>query len=480
MRAREVMREFRNHTGTFSLLILLWLSAPNVSAQTVTPPVKAQAIPRRLTLEAAEQLLLQRNLTLLAARYQIDASRAARLIAGYKPNPVLTIGAEQLALNGNFLHNLAHTDPNQAAASTYTVRVDKTIERGGKRELRTEQADAQLKAAEAQMLDAVRTQLFQLRQAFTAATLARENLLLAEATEQQYEQTAKLTEVRVENGDLAGVEIFRIRAGLLQYQQAVLQARTSYEQAARDVLNLLGAKPDQVAAEVAAVSAESEVKFEKAALSRGNSPDQQWPDSLRLAPLEIISTFNTQPVSLSLAELRQTALSERPDVQAARHLLDAAGYAVSLARAQRTRDLSVGVEYQHVGSDSSVGAVVSVPLFVHNNHLAEITQAEALQKSAEAQLRQAETQTVTDVEKAYQSYLTARRTLELYNSQNLTQMDKLRSIAAFSFREGASSLLELLDAQRSYNQAITAYNQARADYQNSLWQLEQAVGRSLR
>jgi len=42
------------------------------------------------------------------------------------------------------------------------------------------------------------------------------------------------------------------------------------------------------------------------------------------------------------------------------------------------------------------------------------------------------------------------------------------------------SLFELLDAQRTYNQALTAYNQARSDYQMSLWQLEQAVGRPLR
>ncbi|HWQ31471.1 MAG TPA: TolC family protein [Blastocatellia bacterium] len=480
MSAGEVLRSFGHHAAF--LLLTFLLSSFTASAQTVVPQAQTPAIPHRLTLAEAEQLLLQRNLAITAARYQIDANRAARLIASYKPNPVLTVGAEQFALNGNFFHNLVRTDPNQAAASTYTVRVDKVIERGGKRELRTEQAEAQLKAAEAQMLDALRTQLFQLRQAFTTATLARENLLLAEATRQQYEQTAKLTEIRVENGDLAGVEVFRVRAGLLQYEQAVLQARTSYEQSVRDVLNLLGAKADQVAPATKEVAAAGgEVRFEKASLNRAVSPEQsQWPDSLRTAPLEIAGTFDDRQVTYSLTELRQMALSERPDVQAARHLFEAAGHGVALARAQRTRDISVGVEYQHVGSDSSVGATMSIPLFVHNNHLAEAAQAEALQKSAEAQLRQAETQAVTDVEKAYQAYLTARRTLELYSSQNLTQMEKLRSIAAFSFREGASSLLELLDAQRSYNQAITAYNQARADYQMSLWQLEQAVGKPLR
>jgi len=49
-----------------------------------------------------------------------------------------------------------------------------------------------------------------------------------------------------------------------------------------------------------------------------------------------------------------------------------------------------------------------------------------------------------------------------------------------SYREGASSLFELLDAQRSYALAMTSYNQARADYQTALWQLEQAVAHPLR
>ena len=106
--------------------------------------------------------------------------------------------------------------------------------------------------------------------------------------------------------------------------------------------------------------------------------------------------------------------------------------------------------------------------------------AEAQKRAAEAQVKQAEVQAITDVEKAYQAYLSARRVLDLYSTTNLTQVDRLRSVAALSYREGASSLFELLDAQRAYSQAMTAYNQARSDYQMTLWDLEQATGRSLR
>jgi cobalt-zinc-cadmium efflux system outer membrane protein len=129
---------------------------------------------------------------------------------------------------------------------------------------------------------------------------------------------------------------------------------------------------------------------------------------------------------------------------------------------------------------STLWVAAQIPLFIYNNRRAGITQAEADVKAAEALVKQAESQATTDVEKAYQARLTARRKLDPFNSQNLDQVERLRQIATYSYKEGASSLIELLDAQRYYNQAPSSYNQARADYQSSLWQFEQATGLSPR
>src|SRR5262249_47570580 len=113
--------------------------------------------------------------------------------------------------------------------------------------IRSQLADSQLKEGEAQVLDAARTQLFQLRQAFTGAELARENLYLADATRQEFEQTIKLTDAKVENGDLARGELYRVQVAAVQFQEAVQQAHLSYQQATRDILNALGARAEDVA-----------------------------------------------------------------------------------------------------------------------------------------------------------------------------------------------------------------------------------------
>jgi cobalt-zinc-cadmium efflux system outer membrane protein len=441
-----------------------------------------QNIPGRLTLAEAENLLLQRNLAISASRYQVEANRAARLIASYKPNPVLTVGAEQFPFYSPLSDSYPRffvTNSNAGAQPTFTLRLDKITERGGKRELRTEQADFQIKTAEAQMLDAIRTQMFQLRQAFGSAILARENLRLAEETEGQYRQTERLTQVRLDNGDVPPVELYRIRAGRLQFQQAVLQAQTSYQQAASDILNLLGARAEQVGPRSVAQTS-GDPTLTRVRLDSNQQPaTSPFPSSLQAAALEIIGGFDNRPVMQSLSDLRSIALAQRPDVIAARNTFEASNRGVLLSQAQIRRDLDVGYEYQRVGSDNSAGVVFQFPLFLYNNNQAGIRQAEAQRDSAEALLRQVELQAVTDVEKAYRAYQSARNILDLYTSENLAQVEKLRTISTYSFNEGAASLLELLDAQRTYNQSITAYNQATSDYQVSLWQLEQAIGRPL-
>jgi cobalt-zinc-cadmium efflux system outer membrane protein len=485
------------HRALLPVALLASLSVAQTPLPNAPVAVGVGSVPRNLTLAQAEQLLLQRNLAILAARYQVDAFRAARLIASFKPNPILMLGAEQFNLSRHFFNDIFHTDPLTGAEFTATIRYDQLVERGGKRRIRTQLADYQLKSGEAQLLDAARTQLFQLRQAFTEAQRARENLELAEATRQEFEQTVRLTDAKVENGDLPRAELYRAQVAAVQYQEAVQQARLSYQQATRDILNALGARAEDVSlskppdgptdgptgepaggAQVVKASFAPDDAGAAGKTDRAGQAGQQ--DLLVDELLQIDFKFDDRPIAQSVDELRGIALAERPDVIAARHLYNAAERGTALARAQRVRDVMVGGFYQRIGSDNTAGVNVAFPLLIHNKGYAAIEQAEGQREAAIALSRQAEIQAITDVEKAHAAYQTARRILDLYNASTIERAKRLRTIATFSYREGASSLLELLDAERSYNQTIASYNQARADYQLALWQLEQAIGKPLR
>ena len=430
-----------------------------------TPVPAATKIPRTVSLFEAEQLLRERSLLIAAGRSQVTATQAARRIASFKPNPQLQLGMEQVPFRSpvpNSVPRLFATNGNAGANPVYTAQFSKLFERGGKRAFRTQQAEAQVNVASAQVDDLLRNQLFALRQAFGNAILARDNLRLAAEIDAQYAKTEDLTALRVKAGDLPGIELYRLQAGRLQFQQAVIDSQTAYEQASRDLLNVLSARAQDVV----------ETNPRRTSTS---SPV----DLFQSAPLLVSGDFSDVPVPQTLEQLKDVAHATRPDLRVARANLEAAEFGLKLAQAQRSRDINVATEYQRVGDDDTLGIVTQIPVLLYNNGKAAVEQAQALRAAAEAQLHQAEIQVDTDVEKAYQNYLAAQHSIALYSGENLKQVQKVREIVDFSYRNGAANLLELLDAERTVRQASTAYNQARANYQASIWQLEQAVGRDL-
>ncbi|HXI90243.1 MAG TPA: TolC family protein, partial [Blastocatellia bacterium] len=131
------------------------------------------------------------------------------------------------------------------------------------------------------------------------------------------------------------------------------------------------------------------------------------------------------------------------------------------------------------GGENTVGIVITVPLFLHNNHQGEINQALAQLQQAKAQSAQVELQAMTEVDKAYRAYESSQRMLGVYTMETLQKAEESFRIAGVSYKEGATSLLELRDAQRTYNQTRVASNQAHFDYRMSLYQLELATGKTL-
>jgi len=452
---------------SFVLLLLTLLVAPTWGQSrwpgprpTGSPPRPNVELPTALTLATAEELLLQHNLAIIAARYGVDIARAQRLTAAVRPNPALTLGAEQFNLN-NAPRNLT-TDNPTASQRTYTFRLDQLLERGNKRGLRTEAAEFQVQAAEAQVLDTIRQQLLQLRQTFYSAVLARENVRVAEENLQLTNDTERLIRVRVGAGDAPEWDLIKFQANKVQFQRDLVSAQLAYQQAIRDLLNLLGAQAGNRAAAVPPKAA------------------SEMPTPPADAPLDLVGELAIGPLTLPtpLADLRQAAFENRPDVVAAQRTVDAAQRTLDLAYAQRHRDIDVATEYQRVGGDNTVGVTITVPLFLFNTFQGQIDQGLAQLQQANVLLDQARLQALTDVDKAYQAYQSSQHVLQVYTAETLARAEESFRIASVTYRQGATSLLELQDAQRTLNQTRVASNQAYFDYRMSLYQLELATGRT--
>src|SRR5262249_14797901 len=123
---------------------------------------------RRLSLQAALDALIAKNLAVTAARYNVDLFRAQRVAAALKPDPTVVVSATQLTIPRVLTHpgyaGVAVAD-NAVLTPQYTIDVEKVVERGGKRELRMAQADEETQVAEAQLQNELRLQTFELKQA---------------------------------------------------------------------------------------------------------------------------------------------------------------------------------------------------------------------------------------------------------------------------------------------------------------------------
>jgi len=161
---------------------------------------------------------------------------------------------------------------------------------------------------------------------------------------------------------------------------------------------------------------------------------------------------------------------ERPDLLAARQRTQQASALRELARAQRTRDVSVGIQYEHAGanannsySTTSYGLSVSVPLFINYDYRGEIARSEADYTAAEQQLLATRAAVGNEQARLQAELDAARARHQRLRDVVLPAAEKAARGADVAIQKGAMSLTDYLDTQRSLRSARIEAIQARAD-----------------
>ncbi len=190
----------------------------------------------------------------------------------------------------------------------------------------------------------------------------------------------------------------------------------------------------------------------------------------------IAGQFEYQAVKADLEDLQMRALQMRPDLRAAQQGITAANSQYLLAKAEAKQDLTVQANYTHVNGINGASFYTSIPLAIFNRNQGEIARTRfAITQSQESE-KAAGGQVVTDVHDAYYNLRTNDQIVQLYLSGYLAEAQADRDIAEYSYQRGAASLLDFLDAERSYRATQMAYRQVLAAYLTALEQLRAAVG----
>jgi cobalt-zinc-cadmium efflux system outer membrane protein len=400
----------------------------------------AQRAVRTLTIEAAVDEAVQRNLGLLAERANLSIAEAALITARLRPNPVLSGGANSLDWLGT-----GFNDINGAGPPEYAVRVDVPFERARKRELRAALADEGKRLAEAQFADAVRRLRLDVTLACVDVLEAKARLALAQDTLQALDRLLQLNERRLTSGAIPGLEVSRSRVAMLQYRGNVRTAQLGLTQARLKLLPLLGRTPADAALDV--------------------------DDRLGVPPA---------PTGPDLERLQALARTRRPDLIAARSEQARTQADLRLQIAQGKVDYALGAEYRRQqgvnGRGNLLGLFLSVPLPVFSRNQGEIARAEAEGDKAARSVSAVETALADDVALAYEEYNSSRQLLIEIERDLLEPAGDTRSGTTYMYQAGATSLLDVLDAQRAYNDTMDTYYTAQAAHRRASAKLALVVG----
>ncbi len=394
----------------------------------------AQA-PVRITLDDAIQLALTHSPTLKATRTQIAQSQAQEVTANLRPNPTLAWDSQFIPLfNPSQITSDLINDTAQ-----FDMGLGYLIERGKKRQHRLQAARDATAVTRAQVADAERTLTFNVAQEFITALLASSNLQFAEEALKSYQQTVGISEQRYKAGDISEGDFLKIKLQLLQFQTDVSNAQLAKVQALQNLRALLGY--DAVA------------------------PNY-----------DIAGELKYEPLKLNLDDLKAAALRSRPDLLAAQSGVAAARSQYTLAEANGKRDLNTTFNYSHVSGLNTGAFFFNMQLPIFDRNQGEIARTRFAITQAENTSTAAAETVLTDVGNAYEATRSSDGIVRLYVSGYLDQARQSRDITEYAYRRGAASLLDLLDAERSYRSTELAYRQALATYMTAVEQLRQSIG----
>ena len=380
------MSSFRRRGGAWLLGLMVF----------VVPACLAQA---PVTMQQVVAQALDHNPALLAARQNLLSMRGQEIQAGVRANPNLYLAGSDITLSAN----------NPASPYAYDVGIDRLFERGQKRRWRLDVARNTTAQTDGQYHDQIRQVTLQVKQNYTNLLLAKATLKLAQDNLSSFRHELQISLDRYNAGDIGKLDYERLDLQLAQFESDESNAEMSVGQASDQLQTLMGvARPTR--------------------------------------SFDIAGDLVPPPISESLSELEQKALTARPDFLAAQAAVRVADANVKLTYANGTTDPTLEADYQRSAGYNTAGFSVSLPLrFFDRNQGNKETSKYQAQSSRFSEVA-AQNQVYSDVDQAYIGYTTSKVLSDRYNGHYLAEAKDVLSIAQFAYEHGGIALLDYLSA----------------------------------
>lgn len=412
------------------------LSTFNVYAQNVA-----------LSVDEALAIFYQRNLDLIAAQYNIDQTRAEAVIASAIPNPTFGLQIAEISSKPNMGSNASgcNHNPGVSCGPAEYFSFSQLIEVAGKRGLRIQSSGFATQAAESDFRDALRIFSNMVRDAYYDLLQAQKNRWLAQEIVDHYRIVTKANSLRMKSGDISESDFLRVKMEAMRAQSDLDNAQTAVEQAQAGLAVVLR-WPDQ--------SLQFEAK-------------EQWPEVKDIGQ------------NLGQEALINKALQQRPDLEADKQRAEQAGKELELARRLKYPDVTLNAGYARDPSNNAlnsffVGVNVPVPLF--NQYQGESDKAAVNLNQSRLAVEQTELGIRNDVVSALAAWNSADKIVQRFKDGLLDDAHTVRDSSELAYGKGATSVLDFIEAQRSYKNVMRDYYAAMINRTNAYYDLAKSLG----
>ncbi len=395
-----------------------------------------------LTLSGLIEYSLQHNGDLRSFREEKGIFDAGKVKAGLLPNPALEFEAGTGALTGS------------SAESTLSVGISQELLLAGKRSKRLAVAERELDMYRYKLAERERLVCEEVSTLFYDVMLAEQRLALADRSIALNRDLLEVSKARLAAGDIPELEMNLVKVELARSEASIIDVATTLNQSQQ-----------------------------KLATSTG----------LPVGELNAISGtfYSATPRSKALADLKQLALAQRPDIKVLEAERGRGQAALRLARAESVPNLTVGLALWRdtrsmnisglEGTDKTytIGMKLSMPIPVFDHNQAGIQEAQARQSSAESRLLTAIRNAEREVETAYASSLSSEKILSLYKRDIIPQLEENLSLTEEAWRLGEVGILAVIQEQKKFFEVSENYLMALYNYQIALVKLDSAVATEL-
>jgi cobalt-zinc-cadmium efflux system outer membrane protein len=365
----------------------------------------------QLDLDGLIRFAKENNPIYESSRQKVEIAKADLIQAGLLPNPVL--GYSNTFIGG--------TPTSQAGSMETAPALNMEIDVFGKRGIRQEVAEHGVQAEKLSFADFDRLFRLHFRQVYRQYLLLLEQVKYKEEFYNSYLKLLGASRVRLEKGDISGIEFDRLELERVTYEADYRATELQIVEISQKLRWLLGLPPSN-----------------KSLKLKGQ---------LVFVPLDQLKVLPEKPDFL-----------KRPDLGYLVSRYQQADSKASLMRREALPSFNVGGEYRIKGNNAYPGVSVSLSIPIFNRNQGEIARAEAMAKKfrLDASLKEREIQ--SEVQTRHRVLLMREKTLINYkNLEVLERNKKVAERARFAYLKKAYSILGLVESQRNFINVQKSY-----------------------